>query len=111
MNNNKGIVFGTRPVLEVIKSEKEIEKIFIQKNTKRDILFSIISLCKKKNVNMSFVPKEKFVSAWLFVCSLLLYVTEILIEQRLVIWNSKWKRIVMLVCNLPFKPSTFNQCF
>jgi len=59
MNNNKGIVFGTRPVLEVIKSEKEIEKIFIQKNTKRDILFSIISLCKKKNVNMSFVPKEK----------------------------------------------------
>ena len=63
------------------------------------------------NVKVKYVPKEKFVAAWLFVCSLLRYVTEILIEERLVIWNSKWKRIVMLVCNLPFKPSTFNQCF
>ena len=29
--NNQDIIFGTRPVLEAIKSGKSIEKLFIQK--------------------------------------------------------------------------------
>ena len=32
------LIFGTRPVLEALKSGKSIEKIFIQKNQKKEIL-------------------------------------------------------------------------
>ena len=38
---NKNIIFGTRPVLEAIKSGKTIERIFVQKNTNKDIFYSI----------------------------------------------------------------------
>ena len=56
---NKDIIFGTRPVLETIKSNKNIERIFIQKNTNRDIIEEIKTLGKKFKLNISIVPKEK----------------------------------------------------
>ncbi len=56
---NKDIVFGTRPVLEAIKSNKNIERIFIQKNTNKDIIEEIKTLGKKFKLNISIVPKEK----------------------------------------------------
>ena len=40
----KDIIFGTRPVLEAIKSNKNIERIFIQKNTNKDIIEEIKNL-------------------------------------------------------------------
>ena len=45
---NKDIIFGTRPVLETIKSNKNIERIFIQKNTNKDIIEEIKTLGKFK---------------------------------------------------------------
>ncbi len=59
MMKNKDIVFGTRPVLEAIKSNKNIERIFIQKNTNKDIIEEIKTLGKKFKLNISIVPKEK----------------------------------------------------
>ena len=56
---NQDIIFGTRPVLEAIKSGKTIEKIFIQKNLSKEILNEITNNLKNKNANISFVPKEK----------------------------------------------------
>ena len=56
---NKDIIFGTRPVLEAIKSNKNIERIFIQKNTNKDIIEEIKTLGKKFKLNISIVPKEK----------------------------------------------------
>ena len=38
---NQDIIFGTRPVLEAIKSGKTIEKIFIQKNLSKDVFDEI----------------------------------------------------------------------
>ena len=55
----KDIIFGTRPVLEAIKSNKNIERIFIQKNTNKDIIEEIKILGKKLKLNISLVPKEK----------------------------------------------------
>ena len=57
--NNQDIIFGTRPVLEAIKSDKTIEKLFVQKNLSKEILNEIKNSLQKKNVNISFVPKEK----------------------------------------------------
>ena len=57
MKNN--LIFGTRPVLEAINSGKSIEKLFIQKNLKKEILEKIKSKLSYKKVNISYVPKEK----------------------------------------------------
>lgn len=57
--NNQDIIFGTRPVLEAIKSEKSIEKLFIQKNLSKEIFNEIKINLKDRNINISFVPKEK----------------------------------------------------
>ena len=56
---NQDIIFGSRPVLEAIKSGKTIEKIFIQKNLAKDVFDEIKKLLTNKRVNLSFVPKEK----------------------------------------------------
>jgi|TARA_B100000902_G_scaffold399469_1_gene470467 23S rRNA (guanosine2251-2'-O)-methyltransferase len=57
--NNQDIIFGTRPVLEAIKSGKSIEKLFIQKNLSKEIFNEIKINLKDRNINISFVPKEK----------------------------------------------------
>ena len=56
---NNDIVFGTRPVLEAINSGKTLEKLFIQKNLKKEILEKIKSKLSSKKINISYVPKEK----------------------------------------------------
>jgi len=56
---NQDIIFGSRPVLEAIKSGKTIEKIFIQKNLSKDVFDEIKRSLTNKKVNLSFVPKEK----------------------------------------------------
>ncbi len=53
------MVFGTRPVLEAIISGKTLEKLFIQKNLKKEILEKIKSKLSNKKINISYVPKEK----------------------------------------------------
>ena len=57
--NNQDIIFGSRPVLEAIKSGKTIEKIFIQKNLSKEIFNEIKKNLDGKIINISFVPKEK----------------------------------------------------
>ena len=49
---NQDIIFGTRPVLEAIRSGKTIEKIFIQKNLSKEILNEITNNLKNKNANI-----------------------------------------------------------
>ena len=56
---NNDIVFGTRPVLEAINSGKTLEKLFIQKNLKKEILEKIKTKLSNKKINISYVPKEK----------------------------------------------------
>ena len=46
--NNQDIIFGTRPVLEAIKSGKTIEKLFVQKNLSKEILNEIKNSLQKK---------------------------------------------------------------
>ena len=57
--NKQDIIFGTRPVLEAIKSGKSIEKLFVQKNLSKEIFNEIKRNLNNRTVNISFVPKEK----------------------------------------------------
>lgn len=56
---NESKIFGIRTVLEAINSGKTIDKIFIQKGLQGDLSKELISLLKRENINISYVPVEK----------------------------------------------------
>jgi len=53
------LIFGTRPVLEALESDKEINKILIQKGPGSDQTRKIIQLARDLKVPVQFVPVEK----------------------------------------------------
>lgn len=55
---NKSIIFGIHPVLEALKSDKALDKIWIQKETNNTQ--DILNLANELNVKVSFVPHQKF---------------------------------------------------
>ena len=52
-------IFGIRAIKEAIHSNKEIDKIFIQKDIQSDLMKDLMKLIKQKNINFSYVPPEK----------------------------------------------------
>ena len=60
-NNMKkdNLLYGMRPVMEAISSEKEIDKVFIQKNLRGDNFTELMNLIKKNSIPFQFVPVEK----------------------------------------------------
>jgi len=57
LNNN--IIFGVRPIIEAIRSGKEIEKILISKNLRGILFQELFSLIRELNISHQFVPIEK----------------------------------------------------
>lgn len=55
----KEFTYGIHPVLEALKSDQEIEKIFIQKGLKNDTSKEISQLARERNVPIGIVPVEK----------------------------------------------------
>ncbi|MCM4160454.1 23S rRNA (guanosine(2251)-2'-O)-methyltransferase RlmB [Antarcticibacterium flavum] len=52
-------IFGIRTVIEAIQSEKNIDKIYIQKGLSGPLLQELQSLVNKQEYNISYVPVEK----------------------------------------------------
>jgi 23S rRNA (guanosine2251-2'-O)-methyltransferase len=52
-------IFGTRAVMEAIKSRREIEKIFIQSGLNNDLVRELISTAQSNKVPYTFVPQQK----------------------------------------------------
>ncbi|RFN58678.1 23S rRNA (guanosine(2251)-2'-O)-methyltransferase RlmB [Marixanthomonas ophiurae] len=57
--SKKDNIFGIYPVLEAIKSDTEIDKVYIQKDSDNDKLAAIISELENKQVTINHVPVEK----------------------------------------------------
>ena len=57
--NTENMVFGTRAVIETIKSGKTIEKIFLQKDLKNELTQELTELLRGSMVGVSRVPVEK----------------------------------------------------
>ena len=55
----KTIVYGIRPVIEAIRSDKEIDRIFIQSNIKDNILRELGNEPRLREINIQYVPIEK----------------------------------------------------
>ena len=52
-------IYGIRSVIEAINSSKDIDKVFIQTGLKGKLIGQLESLIRKKNINFSFVQKQK----------------------------------------------------
>lgn len=53
------IVFGRHPAVEVLKSDRDINKVFLQDGLSGSKMKEIHNLAKKHRVQISFVPKSK----------------------------------------------------
>lgn len=53
------MIFGTRAVIETIKSGKTVERIFLQKDLKNDLTKELVELLRGSMVTVSKVPVEK----------------------------------------------------
>ena len=56
---NKEAVFGIRPIIEVIKSGKTIDKLFIQKGLHNESFAILWKLVRENRINYKHVPAEK----------------------------------------------------
>ena len=56
---NKEAIFGIRPIIEVIKSGKTIDKLFIQKGLHNESFAMLWKLVRKNRINYKHVPAEK----------------------------------------------------
>ena len=52
-------VEGKNPVIELIKENKEIKKIFLQKGLRGDKIKQILDIAEKKNIFVEWLPKFK----------------------------------------------------
>jgi 23S rRNA (guanosine2251-2'-O)-methyltransferase len=55
----KNFIFGIHPVIEAIRSGKEIEKVMLQKGLRGEGFRELFNLCKEIEIHCQFVPPEK----------------------------------------------------
>jgi 23S rRNA (guanosine2251-2'-O)-methyltransferase len=53
------MIFGLRPVIEALKSGKEIDRLFVQNGLKNELFGEMMGMLKKHNVQYQYVPVEK----------------------------------------------------
>jgi 23S rRNA (guanosine2251-2'-O)-methyltransferase len=56
---NEDYIVGKNPVIEALKSERDINKILIAESSQRGQMQQLIHLAKEANVLVQFVPKKK----------------------------------------------------
>ncbi|MFC0190590.1 23S rRNA (guanosine(2251)-2'-O)-methyltransferase RlmB [Fictibacillus aquaticus] len=59
MSENEEFIIGRNPVLETLRSGREINKIFVGEGSQKGPVSQVVQLAKKNNVLVSFVPKQK----------------------------------------------------
>ncbi|MCC5890097.1 MAG: 23S rRNA (guanosine(2251)-2'-O)-methyltransferase RlmB, partial [Alkalibacterium sp.] len=53
------MVYGRNPVLETLRSERDVNKLFVQDGLSGEKIDRVVSEAKKRKVQLSFVPKNK----------------------------------------------------
>lgn len=52
-------IFGIRAIIEAIQAGKEVDKVFIQKDTQGDLMRDLMKTMKTHKINFTYVPVEK----------------------------------------------------
>ncbi|MFM7015632.1 MAG: 23S rRNA (guanosine(2251)-2'-O)-methyltransferase RlmB [Bacteroidota bacterium] len=58
-SHNENLIYGTRAVLEALRSGKEIEKLFVQSNLNNPLIKELKTELKSRAVHFQLVPIEK----------------------------------------------------
>lgn len=58
-NQNQDYIIGKNPVIEALKSERDINKILIAEGSQGGQMQQVIGMAKEANVMVQFVPKKK----------------------------------------------------
>lgn len=53
------LIIGKNPVMEALKAEREINKLWIAEGSQRGAMQAIVQLAKAQNVLIQYVPKQK----------------------------------------------------
>lgn len=53
------LIAGRNPVVELLRSDQEVEKVLLSKNASGDVVKEILQLCRDKGVYYQFVPEVK----------------------------------------------------
>jgi 23S rRNA (guanosine2251-2'-O)-methyltransferase len=56
---DKSMIFGLRAIIEAIKSDKSIDKVFLQNNLKGELYHELDQLLRRNGITTSYVPVEK----------------------------------------------------
>lgn len=56
---NETTIYGIRAILEAINSKEEIDKVFLQKGTKGDLMQELEHVLRKNDITTVYVPVEK----------------------------------------------------
>ncbi len=59
MKESANYIFGFHPVMEALHSGKEIDKIYLKKGIRNDLIPGLIGEMREKNIPFQFVPIEK----------------------------------------------------
>ncbi|MCX6296041.1 MAG: 23S rRNA (guanosine(2251)-2'-O)-methyltransferase RlmB, partial [Bacteroidetes bacterium] len=55
----ESLIFGLRPIIETIRSGKEIDKLLVQSGLKGELVSQLMILLKQNNIAFQYVPLEK----------------------------------------------------
>lgn len=58
-NYDTQLIYGTRAIIEAVESGKEIDKLFVQKNLKNDLIKELLQVAHQHHTPVSMVPVEK----------------------------------------------------
>ena len=58
-SNNNLRIYGIRPIIELLESEKDVQKIYIQKKLKNELILDLIKKAKNKKIEIKYVPIQK----------------------------------------------------
>jgi 23S rRNA (guanosine2251-2'-O)-methyltransferase len=56
---NDSMIFGLRAIIEAIKSNKSIDKVFVQKNLRGELFHELEKMLRSNGIGVSYVPVEK----------------------------------------------------
>jgi len=56
---DSSLIIGIRPLLEAVQSNKEVDRIWVQKGLKGELAGELLQLLRKKNIPFQYVPVEK----------------------------------------------------
>ena len=56
---DKNQIYGTRAVIEAIKANKEVDKVYLQRDLNNPLIKELEGLIKEQGISSTYVPEEK----------------------------------------------------